>query len=64
MFANSEVRYLTQIDTDLKLPLTERYFLGGLGQFQLRGFKARSVGPRRPILRQVGGNVRDRKSVV
>jgi outer membrane protein insertion porin family len=48
---------LEDIDDDLTLPLTERYFLGGLGQFQLRGFKARSVGPRRPILRQVGGNV-------
>jgi len=43
------------VDDDLTLPLTERYFLGGLGQFQLRGFKARSVGPRRPILRQVAG---------
>ncbi|MBW1684209.1 MAG: outer membrane protein assembly factor BamA [Deltaproteobacteria bacterium] len=40
------------IDTDLTLPLSERYFLGGLGQFQLRGFKARSVGPRRAILRE------------
>jgi outer membrane protein assembly factor BamA len=43
---------LGQIDADLKLPLTERYFLGGVGSYQLRGFKARSVGPRRPILRQ------------
>jgi outer membrane protein insertion porin family len=41
---------LDQIDRDLKLPLTERYFLGGLGTFGLRGFKARSVGPRRAIL--------------
>jgi outer membrane protein assembly factor BamA len=41
---------LGQIDTDLTLPLSERYFLGGLGQFQLRGFRARSVGPRRAIL--------------
>jgi outer membrane protein insertion porin family len=49
-FANSEVRYLTQIDTDLKLPLTERYFLGGIGAFQVRGFKQRSLGPRRTIL--------------
>ena len=39
-----------QIDTNLKLPLSERYFLGGLGEFQLRGFDARSVGPRRAIL--------------
>jgi outer membrane protein insertion porin family len=43
---------LGNIDTDLTLPLSERYFLGGLGQFQLRGFRARSVGPRRPILIQ------------
>src|SRR4030095_16907181 len=50
VFANSEVRYLTQIDTDLKLPLTERYFLGGIGAFQVRGFKQRSLGPRRTIL--------------
>ena len=41
---------LDQIDRDLELPLTERYFLGGLGQFGLRGFDARSVGPRRSIL--------------
>ncbi len=41
---------LGDIDDDIKLPLSERYFLGGLGQFQLRGFKARSVGPRRAIL--------------
>lgn len=45
---------LDQIDTDQKLPLTERYFLGGIGTFQLRGFKARSVGPRRSILRRGG----------
>jgi outer membrane protein insertion porin family len=41
---------LDEIDRGLKLPLSERYFLGGIGQYQLRGFKARSVGPRRPIL--------------
>jgi outer membrane protein insertion porin family len=52
-----QFRRLEDIDSDLKLPLTDRYFLGGLGQFQLRGFKARSVGPRRPVLRQIGGNV-------
>lgn len=45
---------LNQIDTDVKLPLTERYFLGGVGTFQLRGFRARSVGPRRAILRRSG----------
>jgi outer membrane protein insertion porin family len=43
---------LDQIDTNLKLPLSERYFLGGLGEYQLRGFEARSVGPRRAILYQ------------
>jgi outer membrane protein insertion porin family len=47
---SDEVRFLTDIDTDLKLPLTERYFLGGIGAFQVRGFKQRSLGPRRTIL--------------
>jgi outer membrane protein insertion porin family len=47
---------LDQIDTNLKLPLSERYFLGGLGEFQLRGFEARSVGPRRAILYQLIGS--------
>ncbi len=46
---------LRDIDTNLKLPLSERYFLGGLGEFQLRGFDARSVGPRRAILYEIGG---------
>ncbi len=56
--SSPQFRRLQDIDDDLTLPLTERYFLGGLGQFQLRGFRGRSVGPRRPILRQVGnGNV-------
>ena len=50
---SDQFRRLEDIDDDLTLPLTERYFLGGLGRFQLRGFRARSVGPRRPILRQV-----------
>jgi outer membrane protein insertion porin family len=50
-----EVKALQDIDDDLELPLTERYFLGGIGTFQLRGFKARSVGPRRAILREVAG---------
>jgi len=45
---------LDQIDTNLKLPLTERYFLGGIGNFQLRGYRARSVGPRRAILQRTG----------
>jgi outer membrane protein insertion porin family len=50
----SEIQLLKDIDTDLKLPLTERYFLGGIGTYQLRGFEARSVGPRRAILRRTG----------
>lgn len=41
---------LDEIDTDLTLPLSERYFLGGLGSFQLRGFRGRTVGPRRAIV--------------
>ncbi len=45
---------LDQIDEDQRLPLSERYFLGGIGSFQLRGFRARSVGPRRAILRTPG----------
>ncbi len=45
---------LDQIDTDLTLPLTERYFLGGIGNFQLRGYRARSIGPRRAILQRTG----------
>jgi outer membrane protein insertion porin family len=51
---DSEVQPLRNIDTEIRLPLTERYFLGGIGSYQLRGFKARSVGPRRPILRRTG----------
>lgn len=50
---NSEVCAIDVIDDDIKLPLSERYFLGGLGSFQLRGYKARSVGPRRAILYEV-----------
>jgi len=42
---------LDQIDDDVRLPLTERYFLGGLGSTRLRGFEGRSVGPRRAELR-------------
>jgi outer membrane protein insertion porin family len=52
--SGGEVQFLKDIDTDLTLPLTERYFLGGIGTYQLRGFKARSVGPRRAILRRGG----------
>ena len=36
---------LDQIDDDVRLPLTERYFLGGLGSTRLRGYEGRSVGP-------------------
>jgi outer membrane protein insertion porin family len=42
-----EVRSLQFIDRNLELPISERYFVGGIGQYQLRGFKARDVGPRR-----------------
>jgi outer membrane protein insertion porin family len=48
-----QVKFLQDIDKDLKLPLTERYFLGGIGAFQLRGYKQRSLGPRRAILTHV-----------
>ena len=41
---------LEDIADDIRLPLTERYFLGGLGATRLRGFQGRSVGPRRPTL--------------
>lgn len=41
---------IDEIDKSLTLPLTERYFLGGIGEFQLRGYKARTLGPRRAIL--------------
>jgi outer membrane protein insertion porin family len=51
-FFDENIRPLDEIDTDLELPLTERYFLGGLGTFQLRGYRARSVGPRRAVLRR------------
>jgi outer membrane protein insertion porin family len=41
---------LDQLDDDIRLPLTERYFLGGLGSTRLRGYEGRSVGPRRAQL--------------
>ena len=41
---------LEDLADDIRLPLTERYFLGGLGTTRLRGFQGRSVGPRRPTL--------------
>lgn len=53
-FSCDNVAALNMIDTDIELPLTERYFLGGLGTFQLRGFRARSLGPRRAILKRSG----------
>ena len=34
-----QVRSLDLIDTDSTLPLSERYFLGGLGRYQLRGLQ-------------------------
>jgi outer membrane protein insertion porin family len=46
----SQAQALSNIDDDLELTLTERYFMGGLGSLQLRGFKQRSVGPRRSVL--------------
>jgi outer membrane protein insertion porin family len=54
--ACSEAAPLDEINDNLTLPLTERYFLGGIGGFQLRGYKARSVGPRRAILRRTDSN--------
>jgi outer membrane protein insertion porin family len=42
---------LNRLDNDIKLPLTERYFLGGLGATRLRGYEGRSVGPRRAEMR-------------
>ncbi|MEE2673249.1 MAG: outer membrane protein assembly factor BamA [Myxococcota bacterium] len=48
----TNVARLDNIDTDVKLPLTDRYFLGGIGSYQLRGYKSRSLGPRRPLLRR------------
>lgn len=51
---NAEVQPLHNIDDDVVLPLTERYFLGGIGIYQLRGYKARSVGPRRAVLKRGG----------
>ena len=48
----TNIARLDNIDTDVKLPLTDRYFLGGIGSYQLRGYKSRSLGPRRPLLRR------------
>ncbi len=48
--ASPEVQQLAAIDDDLTLPLTERYFLGGIGPFQVRGFEQRTVGARRSVL--------------
>ena len=50
------IRPLDSIDRNLKLPLTERYFLGGLGSYGLRGYESRSVGPRRSILTRMVGD--------
>jgi outer membrane protein insertion porin family len=47
----SAVAALSDLDSDLEVPLSERYFVGGVGgQFQLRGYKSASVGPRRAKL--------------
>jgi outer membrane protein insertion porin family len=48
-----QLRALTRIDKDLELPLSERFILGGVGAFQVRGFETRSLGPRRTKLEQV-----------
>jgi len=50
---NTNIRALSDIDDDLELPLSERFILGGVGAFQVRGFETRSLGPRRARLRQV-----------
>ena len=50
----AQFRRLEDIDDELKLPLTERYFIGGLGAFQVRGFRQRTLGPRRTGLDQAG----------
>ena len=47
---------LADIDDDLELPLSERYFLGGVGSLPLRGYRGRTVGPRRAILRRIDLN--------
>ncbi len=47
---NEQVCPLERIDRDIKLPLTDRYFLGGVQGLPLRGFKERSLGPRRSEL--------------
>jgi outer membrane protein insertion porin family len=48
--SNGETQSLTNIDDDLELPISERYFLGGVDAFQVRGFRQRSLGPRRSVL--------------
>ncbi|MDP3939256.1 MAG: outer membrane protein assembly factor BamA [Deltaproteobacteria bacterium] len=42
---------LSVLDSDQLLPITERFFLGGLNS--VRGFEARSLGPRRAIMQRV-----------
>jgi outer membrane protein insertion porin family len=42
---------LSVIDADQLLPITERFFLGGLNS--VRGYKARSLGPRRATMQRV-----------
>jgi outer membrane protein insertion porin family len=42
---------LSVLDSDQLLPITERFFLGGLNS--VRGYKARSLGPRRATMQRV-----------
>jgi outer membrane protein insertion porin family len=50
-FPAGSVASLSELDKDLEVPLSERYFAGGLGgPFELRGFEVSSVGPRRTKL--------------
>jgi outer membrane protein assembly factor BamA len=49
-FGAGNIAGLSDIDDDLELALSERYFLGGIGAFPVRGFESRSLGPRRSIL--------------
>ena len=55
--SNDELCPLSQIDRDLTLPVSDRYFMGGLGALRLRGYRARSVGPRRAELRRAGDDL-------
>ena len=60
-FVGASVAALSELDKDLELPLSERYFVGGINsQFQLRGYENAAVGPRRTRIvpmRNAGGTV-------